>query len=335
MQSPKQGGFFKESLAEETQQGVSYRTSFVRHTFTMSGLPHRKPEDDSAPFMRNMDNLVFSASPIPLGEEYGEHKDLNYIGVPYGSKARMALIWLSSQVNMPGRFPGNREIEIPIIKEWVSSLGLSVNGYSLSQLKEQILRLTKTHFSLAYQDEDNQEVKIFNPDGMIEGATYSRDDIEHYLNGHPEKMKWPASIVLTKQAYEGFLNHSVPIPTEALTNLSASSMAIDLLMFLSFRLPQVDPGAKELVDWSDLASLFGSGETPGKFKHRHIKAITAASAASGKGAVKVTDLGLLLHYRDPEQLKKAFYVSTPVEARLQDRKRRVKLQKEDAVNLNK
>ena len=130
--------------------------------------------------------------------------------IPYGSYARILLLWICTQAVITK----TRVIKFPTITKLLNELGLSKHGKLVHAINEQIdlLRGCKITYHRAGQPAPITLYKV-EPDGsiMLSGAFYSR------------------------------LTHApVPVDIHALTSIRKSTLAMDLLMFLSYRLPKID-----------------------------------------------------------------------------------------------
>ena len=66
-------------------------------------------------------------------------------------------------------------------------------------------------------------------------------------------------IALTHNTYDRFLNDAIPIPTVRLREVANNAMAIDILVYLSYRLPTLSRDDSAILTWRDLMAQFGTG----------------------------------------------------------------------------
>jgi hypothetical protein len=93
-------------------------------------------------------------------------------------------------------------------------------------------------------------------------------------------------------------------------------MAIDILVYLSYRLPTLSRDDTALLTWRDLMGQFGTGgagEFASKFKDTFRQSIRRAIEAYPEARVEITSEGLLMQYSDPVDLRRAF-VALPGDA---------------------
>jgi hypothetical protein len=96
------------------------------------------------------------------------------------------------------------------------------------------------------------------------------------------------------------------VPTARLAEIANSAMAIDIFMYLCYRLPLIPSGESDLLTWRALIAQFGSGESPSKFHDTFQASIRSALAAYSEADVDLTEEGLVLRYSDPAELRRAF-----------------------------
>ena len=86
-------------------------------------------------------------------------------------------------------------------------------------------------------------------------------------------------------------------------------MAIDILVYLSYRLPTLSRDDTAILTWRDLMAQFGTGsagEFASKFKDTFRQSIRRAIEAYPEARVDITSEGLVMRYSDPVDLRRAF-----------------------------
>src|SRR5689334_8020312 len=131
--------------APETPPGSSIDVSFLTRYFALAGLPVKRPQDEMN-FVRNTDEFALSINAPTLGIIGGKRDDKHNIGVPWGPKARLLTVWLSSVAQDPARRDDDRWVDIGPIKAWLASIGVNVHGDSPSRAKEQLIKLSFATF---------------------------------------------------------------------------------------------------------------------------------------------------------------------------------------------
>src|SRR4051812_12729803 len=274
--------------------------SFLHKSFCIAGLPLRRPKDQTAIFSRNDGQFALTIAPnrfvLPDGT-------ICEVGVPWGAKGRLLMVWAATEARDPMRRPGDRWLEIGKITEWMTSIGIKVNGDNVPLTKDQLVRLAFSSFTMIMKH-DGQT--FFKQDRLIERGVFPEQDLNHYAAGRFGKMRWPTGVELSQKAYERFIQHAIPVPTARLAEIANSAMAIDIFMYLCYRLPLIPTGESDLLTWRALIAQFGSGESPSKFRDTFQASIRSALAAYPEANVDLTEEGLVLRYSDPAELRRAF-----------------------------
>src|SRR3954449_931302 len=134
---------FLGELAQTQAEGDDALREFAELTANLhsglcqTALPHSRPADDSAAWERQGLTATLIVEPGFVKDmETGKRR---HAGVPYGTKARLVLIYIQTL--------GVNDPVVPLgdsMSAWIRSLGLSVSGGprgNIGELKEQILRL--------------------------------------------------------------------------------------------------------------------------------------------------------------------------------------------------
>src|SRR3954469_9344902 len=101
-----------------------------------AALPHRRLPDDKG--------WLVKSGPVSLVVQPGMRKGLSgqleAVGVPYGSRARLILIYLQSEAVRTQC----REIELGhSLREWMVKLGISWGGLSITAVRDQANRISR------------------------------------------------------------------------------------------------------------------------------------------------------------------------------------------------
>jgi len=308
----KRHGEFQRQLrlaleAPEAPPGSSLDVAFLTRYFALAGLPVKRPRDETS-FVRNTDEFSLSINAPTLGIVGGKRDEKHNIGVPWGPKARLLTVWLSTAAQDPARGADDRWVDIGPIKGWLASIGVNVHGDAPSRAKEQLLKLTFASFNMQVR---RAGLTLFSNETLIEKGVFGERDLAHYAAGNLKDVRWPVGLQLSRNAFDRFRENGIAIPTQRLTRVSHSAMAIDTLVFLCYRLPLIERGEEDLVTWRQLALQFGSREPPSKFRESFDSTIRQALDAYPEAQVQVTDEGLRLRHSDPAVLSRAFVALPP------------------------
>jgi hypothetical protein len=317
----RQLSLFEPTSPEPDSDGPHIDVSFLHKSFCIAGLPIRDPKSTSYARTDSRFSLTINGQRVALpgGTQFDVH-------VPWGAKSRLLLVWATTEAQNPNRRDDDRWLEIGKIKEWLDQIGVPANGKNLPNTKDQLFRLAFSSFTMVLKDKANGD--LFRSDKLIEAGIFEDGDLVHYANRDLAKVRWPQGLLLTEKAFSRFRKDSIAIPTNRLAQIANNAMAIDLFVFMCYRLPTVAKGETDLVTWRDLHAHFGSSGHPSKFRSDFAASIAAALNAYPEAKVDLINEGLVLHHSDPAEMKKAFIVSRSMstsgsQAVTQQRRRRI------------
>ena len=303
------------------QEGRQLDVSFLHRGFCIMGMPLRQPKDSLRPFSRHDGRFALTIEPASVTHPDG---GLINIGVPFGPKARLIAMWMATEVQNPRRSTTDRILELNGITDWLEALGIPARGGatgSIAATKDQFMRLAFSTFTMVLRGPNSEE--LFKRELLIDSGIFSGDDLALYRAGQVSQMAWPRVIVLTHNTYDRFLNDAIPIPTVRLREVANNAMAIDILVYLSYRLPTLSRDDTAILTWRDLMAQFGTGsagEFASKFKDTFHQSIRRAIEAYPEARIEITSEGLVMRYSDPVDLRRAF-VALPGDGRKSHRDR--------------
>jgi hypothetical protein len=263
-------------LAEESQAiGITYAG------FCLTALPHRRLPDEQI-WKRASRRLTLMIEPGRLPQA-----DRLY-GVPYGSRARLILLYLQTaaiKTNSP-------EIELGrSMREWMGRMGVSLGGKSYHDVREQANRISACRLTFSWEEGSNIN---FIRDSVVAGGLQSFETVEDEYSGE----RTIRSVQLSASFYEQLRKHPVPIWEPALSYIANQSMAIDVYIWLSYRLHCLSQPTP--VSWVALHGQFGAGfkHLP-QFKVHFRQAVNTACVVYPDARVDIQKSGLVLHPSRP------------------------------------
>ena len=169
----------------------------------------------------------------------------NVSGLPYGVYPRMIFSWITSSVVQKRE----QEIELPpSMAQWIREIGLSeMNGRNLKRFKDQVSRLLFSTIVIAKKEIKGQ----WEPRGEIYPLA---EKFHAWFN--PDDHEKLSYIRLGSGFYKEILKSSVPINKWAIQALSHSSMAIDIYVWLTYRMSTLERFTA--VSWVDLKRQLGA-----------------------------------------------------------------------------
>jgi Plasmid encoded RepA protein len=268
----------REVLADERQQiGISYSG------FCLTSLPHKKLADDKI-WQRRGHRVTLLVEP---GTMRSGDTVVKY-GVPFGSRARMILLYLQTQAIRTG----SREIELgKSMRSWMERMGIAVGGETSRALKEQASRISACTLKFFWDGEDAESWAR----GAIVSAGLRFKDSKHH---HHENQLWDDRVVLDETFWRALRDHPVPLQEKAIRELAHRSLALDVYIWLAWRCHELKGPVD--ISWPALNAQFNTTGRPLKhFKPLFADAIRAATAAYPECRLEVEERGVTLHPSRP------------------------------------
>lgn len=258
---------------EESRLGITHAG------FAMTSLPHKRIEDGLWRREGNRTTLLV---------ESGRNRAGGLIGVPYGSIARLILLYLQTEAvrtNTP-------EVELGrSMKSWMGRMNLTTGGKTYQLVTEQARRISACRLTF-FTDRNNGGETRHNGAFVQDAITFSsviHDD---------QPSLWQDRVRLDPSFWQSLKEHPVPVREEAIKAIGTRSLAIDVYIWLAYRLHSLTKYTP--ISWTAVHGQFGAG-----FRHvRQIKptfleALHLALAVYPEARVDVEKEGLILHPSPP------------------------------------
>ncbi len=260
--------------------------SFLHSGLCQTCLPHSRPAENHTIWRRTSGRFTLSISPgsVAAGADGGD----GYVGVPYGSKARLILIHLQTEGMK------SRTVHLgPSLSAFMRSLGLAVTGGAkgtIASTKEQVLRIARCSFSLQWSDTENDGIRTRFEDHKIV------DGLDLWQAGRGDR--WDGTVQLSERFHAELQEHCVPLDKRAIAELSSNSLGLDLYALLAYRLPRLRESLH--LRWRMLQGQVGSEETQMKELARRVRNVMPdVMAVYPHAKVEVTSSGLTLRKSEP------------------------------------
>jgi Plasmid encoded RepA protein len=256
-------------MADETG-----RMGFTYSGFCLTALPHRNP---------GIDTWRRDGHRITLLIESGKNRQGTHLGIPYGSTARMILLYLQTRALQTN----SRYVEIGrSMNAWLERMGLSIGGNTYRQVKEQGRRISACHLTFFHDRDDGGEIR--HNGAFVENA------LQFSHTGPMQGELWQDTVELNDKFFRAMKEHPVPVLEAAIRQISGKSMALDIYIWLAYRLHRIDNPTS--VSWPALYGQFGAGFKALKhFKPEFSKSLKLALAAYPEARVGLSGEGILLH----------------------------------------
>ena len=243
---------------------------FVHAGFAMTALPHKRTD---AP------EWVRDGADIRLRIESGKTHDGTVVGVPFGYVARLILLYLQTEAIKTR----SREVELGrSMHSWLKAMGLNSGGKGYEAVREQSRRLSLCRLTF-YRVAEGGEA-VLNGGFVREAILPARD-----VAGDGTQLPlWRETVILDEVFYESLIRHPLPVREAAIRALSGRSMAIDLYIWLAYRLHHLAQPTR--VPWPALYRQFGAGfAQPRQFRGHAREALALALAAYPEAKVRVEE----------------------------------------------
>ena len=259
-------------LADEEQ-----RIAFSHPGMCLTVLPYKRVPDGQS-WVRDRGDIALSIHPIP-GDDNRKR------GVPYGSKARLILLFLQAEAVKTR----SRVVELgSSMSRWMARMNIPVGGTSYRIIQEQADRIEHCLLAFTYR---GPEGKVRWQDSIVRG---SFDPFGRRGAGSPHSK----TVELSETFYQALVKHPVPISERAIQILGDRCMPLDIYLWLAYRLHYIERPVD--VSWRALFEQFGASTRQLKhFKPRFARDLEMALAAYSDGRVVLSERGVTLHPSPP------------------------------------
>ena len=256
------------------------RIGVMHAGFSMTALPHRDTGDTK---------WVRQGGGIKLLVESGSDQNLSPIGIPFGSIARMILLYLQTEAVKTR----SREIELGrSMNRWLATMGIDNGGKTYKLVREQAKRLSLCR--LTFYRETGNATQVMNGSFVRDAIIPTRADDQLPL--------WREAVTLDERFYMSLMEHKLPLREAAIRQIGTRSMAIDIYIWLAYRLHSL--GKPTPVSWAALYAQFGAGFSHSwHFKKSFQAPLQLALAAYPEAQVAIDERGLLLYPSPPAVAK--------------------------------
>jgi len=220
--------------SEDTEIG------FIYSGWAQAALPHRRLPDD-APWQITNDRVALIVQPGLRATTHGEPIS---VGVPYGSRARLILLYLQTEALRTN----SREVELGrTLHAWLRRLEIPIGGKAMAVVRDQAERISRCR--LSFQVRHGGRAGLVNQN-ILDTAMFV-DDVD------AQGSLFLETATLSQSFYEQLRQHPVPIEEAAVRQIANNSMAIDVYVWLAYRLHALQQPT--CVTWKALHAQFGRG----------------------------------------------------------------------------
>ena len=263
-------------MADE-ESGVGYLFS----GWCQAGLPHKRLED-TAGWQIETEGVILVVEP---GMRPGKAGKPESVGVPYGSRARLIMLYLQTEALRTGR----REIALGrSLRAWLSRMGIPQGGKSIAGVKEQAERISRCKLSFNISLPGTKGVRGMAQQAIVDRAIF----LEPGVHEHQGSL-FTETATLSQGFYEHLQKHPVPLEEAAIRAINNNSMALDLYAWLAYRLHVLQ--ADRPISWVALKKQFGNGfNRIDNFRTKFNENLRLALAVYPAANVELADSGVVL-----------------------------------------
>lgn len=201
---------------EDTGLGFAYSG------WAQCALPHKKLADDA--------HWGITSEKVRLVVEPGRRPlegsdNLEWIGVPYGSHARLILLYLQTEALRTQ----SREVELGrSLREWLGKLGISVGGMTGRSVRDQAERISRCRLTFHLSGTGGSGLVNQN---IVDRALFIEETI-----GERQGRLSLETAKLSEGFFDQLRKHPVPLEEAAIKALSNNAPALDAYLWLAYRL---------------------------------------------------------------------------------------------------
>ncbi len=206
--------------------------------------------------------------------------------MPYGSRARLILIYLQSEALRTQ----SREVELGrSLRHWFGRMGINAGGKDIRIVRDQAERISRRKMS--FQFTVGKRVGLVQQT-IVDTAMFVDDEDARQGGLFAEAAR------LSEGFFTQLQQHSVPLEDAAIKAISNNSQAIDIYCWLAYRLHALTKPTP--LTWVAVKVQFGAGVKQMKhFRERFLPNLALAMAVYPDAKVEQTDDGLMLRPSRP------------------------------------
>jgi replication initiator protein len=245
--------------------------------FCQAALPHRKLASPADAWQITSEHITLIVDP---GKRPGANGVPEPVGVPYGSRARLIMLYLQSEALSSSC----REVQLGrSMRDWLGRMSVPVGGKQMAMIRDQAERISRCHLSFTIKSGRGER---FEQQSIVEGAIFLTSE-------EGQGSLFPETAKLSEPFFRELQRHSVPLEEAAIRAIANNSMALDLYAWLAYRLHVL--GGPTAVSWAALKQQFGTAfGTTFHFKPVFLSNLRLAMAVYPDAKVLTTERGVTL-----------------------------------------
>lgn len=232
---------FDRSVVEAAAGYLSTEDNDIGYLFSgwaQAALPHRRLADDAA-WQVTTDRVTLIVQP---GLRPGPDHKPTPVGVPYGSRARLILLYLQTEAVRTN----NREVELGrSLHAWLRRLEIPIGGKQMASVRDQAERISRCR--LSFQIKQGTRTGLINQH-ILDTSMFIEDDAA-------QGGLFVEKASLSQSFFDELKRHPVPVEEAAVRQIANNSVALDVYCWLVYRLHSLT--APITITWKALHGQFG------------------------------------------------------------------------------
>jgi hypothetical protein len=206
--------------------------------WAQAALPHRRLPDDEA-WQVVTERVTLIVQPGLRPNAGGPPIS---VGVPYGSRARLILLYLQTEaVRM-----NCREVELGrSLHAWLRRLEIPIGGKQMASVRDQAERISRCR--LSFQIKQGTRTGLVNQH-ILDTSMFIEDD-------QAQGGLFVEKAMLSQSFFDELKKHPVPVEEAAVRQIANNSVALDVYCWLAYRLHSLNTPIT--VSWKALHGQFG------------------------------------------------------------------------------
>jgi hypothetical protein len=229
------------AVVEAAAGYLSSEDSDIGYLFSgwaQAALPHRRLPDDAA-WQVTTDRVTLIVQPGLRPTVDGAPVS---VGVPYGSRARLILLYLQTEAVRTNC----REIELGrSLHAWLRRLEIPIGGKQMATVRDQAERISRCR--LSFQIRQGSRTGLVNQHILDTSMFIEEDTAQGGL--------FVEKAMLSQSFFEELRKHPVPVEEAAVRQIANNSLALDVYCWLAYRLHSLNEPIT--VTWKALHGQFG------------------------------------------------------------------------------
>lgn len=206
--------------------------------WALAALPHKRLADDTA-WQVTTDRVTLIVQPGLRPAASGTPVS---VGVPYGSRARLILLYLQTEAVRTN----NREVELGrSLHAWLRRLEIPIGGKQMASVRDQAERISRCR--LSFQIKQGTRTGLVNQH-ILDTSMFIEDE-------EAQGGLFVERASLSQSFFDELKRHPVPVEEAAVRQIANNSLALDVYCWLAYRLHSLS--APITITWKALHGQFG------------------------------------------------------------------------------